>query len=240
MNEKAFKIFVDFDGTITKQDVGELLVNTFGKSEQIKEIIRLWMEEKITSPESWIQMLATMSNFSIAALEEMLKDITVDPFFNEFVLYCKNNNYQVRVLSDGFDIYINRILRREGLLDLEVYSNKVTLDPDNMLIPSFPYGDEECKFCGNCKRNHLLVNSADEDFIVYIGDGYSDKCPIQYCDFIFAKGSLLRFCEMNRISYFPFEDFSNVISRIDQLRRKRNLKKKHQAELKRKEVFKQG
>lgn len=240
MVERKFKIFVDFDGTITTKDVGETLVVTFGQPDEVKKIVKLWMEDKITSPQSWELMFATISSFDIPSLEKMLSEIQIDSAFKRFVGYSRENDFEIRVLSDGFDIYIKRILDREGLLDLEVFSNHVTLSPDNKLIPHFPYGDEECKFCGNCKRNHILSNCSDEDFIIYIGDGYSDKCPVQYCDFIFAKGSLLRYCEMNRITYFPFQDFNDVISRLEELKGKKRLKKKHQAELKRREVFKQG
>jgi 2-hydroxy-3-keto-5-methylthiopentenyl-1-phosphate phosphatase len=110
----------------------------------------------------------------------------------------------------------------------------------NKIIPAFPYGDEECKMCGNCKRNHILTNSSDEDYTVYIGDGYSDKCPIQFCDFVFAKDSLLKYCEVNRITYFPFKDFNDIIRKLDELKSKKRLKKRCQADLKRKEIFRQG
>ena len=108
------------------------------------------------------------------------------------------------------------------------------------MIPTFPYTDEECRKCANCKRNHILANSSDTDFTVYIGDGYSDTCPAQYCDFVFAKNSLLKYCEVNRITYFPFTNFRDVQKRLNELVNKKRLKKKHQAELKRKQVYRQG
>lgn len=240
MNDKIFKIFVDFDGTITTQDVGEAFVNRFGRPDEINEIVRKWMEEKITSPESWHLMFNTFSSFSQDGFDELLKEIKIDPFFKDFVQYCRSIDARIRVLSDGFDIYIREILKREGLSDLDVFSNKAEITGGNKIIPHFPYSDEECRFCGNCKRNHILTNSGDDDYIVYIGDGYSDKCPVQYCDFVFAKGSLLRYCEMNRITFFPFRDFSDVTKRLNELNGKKRLKKRHQADLRRREVFKQG
>jgi len=50
----------------------------------------------------------------------------------------------------------------------------------------------------------------------------------------------LKFCEINRISFFPFDSFSDVINRIESLGNKKRLKKRHQAELKRREVYLQG
>lgn len=239
MTDKVFKIFIDFDGTITKEDVGAGLVNTFGDPDKVAEIVKDWMENKITSPESWYAMFATLKDFSPDKLNPFLADYLIDETFHGFVEFCKENDFEIRVLSDGFDFYINRILEREKLSDLEVYCNKSSFIDDKP-VPIFPYSDEECKFCGNCKRNHILTNTADTDYIVYIGDGYSDKCPIEFCDFIFAKQDLLRYCEVNRITYFPFSDFNDVRKKLNELKGKKRIKKRHQAELKRKEIFMQG
>jgi len=239
MTDKVFKIFIDFDGTITTADVGAGLVNTFGDKEKVAEIVKAWMENKITSPESWYAMFDTMKDFSSDKLESFLADYIIDETFPAFVNYCEENKFEIQILSDGFDFYINRLLERENLSHLKVFCNKSRFI-DNKPVPSFPWSDEECKFCGNCKRNHILTNTGDEDYIVYIGDGYSDKCPIQFCDFVFAKQDLLRYCEMNRITYFPFNNFNDVTGKINELKGKKRIKKRHQAELKRKEIFMQG
>ena len=238
-NDKVFKIFIDFDGTISKIDVGEWFTDAFGNPAKNKEIIKLWIEDKITSPESWYLMLENV-HFDENKFNQFIKGVEIDSTFKSFIDYCEQNKFEVKVLSDGFDIYINKILEREKLSDLNVYCNRTTFDPENKIIPVFPYGDEECKSCGNCKRNHILSNSGDDDHIIYIGDGYSDKCPIQYCDFIFAKNSLLKYCELNRITYFPFKNFDDVRLKLEELKIRKRLKKKFQAAIKRKNVFLQG
>ena len=58
--------------------------------------------------------------------------------------------------------------------------------------------------CANCKRNHILNSSSDDDITIYIGDGWSDTCAAEHCDFIFAKKSLLKYCEAKWISILPF------------------------------------
>lgn len=239
MQDKVFKIFIDFDGTITTRDVGEAFVNTFGDPVKIRSIVQDWIEEKITSPESWYRMFDTIGTLDFEKFLKFLEEIEIDSTFREFVEYCRSNRFEIRILSDGFDIYIKRILEREGLGSLEVYCNRAEIN-DGTLRPVFPYGDEHCRFCGNCKRNHILSKSGDDDYIVYIGDGYSDKCPVQYCDFIFAKASLLKYCEVNRITYFPFRNFNDVKKKLEELKNKKRLKKRYQAELKRFEVFRQG
>ncbi len=240
MNERQFKIFVDFDGTITKEDIGEEMFLRFGDAQKAKEIVNDWIDYKINAKQSWQMLCNTIKNFNLEEFDKFLMNSSIDESFKNFLNYCRENNYEIRILSDGLDYYIKKILDKEKLSNIEVYSNKLTFDINGNLIPVFPYTDEECNRCANCKRNHILNFSSDEDFSIYIGDGYSDVCPAQYCDFIFAKRSLLKYCEINRITYFPFSDFNDVINRLEELKLKKRLKKRYQAELKRKEVYLQG
>ncbi|MDH7603367.1 MAG: MtnX-like HAD-IB family phosphatase [Melioribacter sp.] len=240
MKEKNFKIFVDFDGTITKEDIGEVMFLKFGDAQKAKEIVNDWINQKINARQSWELLCKTINNLDINKFDDFLLSSEIDNSFKKFIEYCAENNYEVRILSDGLDYYINKILSKENLSHLEVYSNKLSFDNNGNLIPIFPYTDEECKRCANCKRNHVLNFSGDDEFSIYIGDGYSDVCPAQYCDYIFAKKSLLKYCEINRITYFLYSDFNDVIKKIEELKQKKRLKKRYQAELKRKEIYIQG
>lgn len=239
-NGRSFKIFVDFDGTISSPDVGETMFHVFGDKEKVDAIVEKWMNDEVASPEAWKFSCETVSDITPEKFENFLDTISIDPYFKNFVEFCEKNNFEICVLSDGFDYYIKYILKKAGLGHLKFYSNKLNFMADNKLEADFPFQDEECRKCGNCKRNQIINHSSDEDYTIFIGDGFSDKCPAQYCDFIFAKKSLLRYCEMNRISYFPFSDFGEIIERITELKSKKRLKKRHQAELKRREVYIQG
>jgi 2,3-diketo-5-methylthio-1-phosphopentane phosphatase len=237
---KTFKIFVDFDGTITKKDVGEILFLQFGNAEKAKEIVQDWIDRKINSRESWRLLCRTIEKLDKNEFDRFIDSQEIDESFKTFVDYCNADKHEIRIVSDGLDYYIDRILNRNGLSFVERFSNKLAFDDNGGFYPEFPYTDEECDRCANCKRNHIINYSGDEDYTVYIGDGYSDLCPAQYCDFIFAKGSLLRYCEINRITYFPFENFIDVINKLNELAARKRLKKRFQAQLKRKEVYIQG
>lgn len=238
--KRDIKIFVDFDGTISMQDIGEEMFLRFGKPDEAKRIINMWLNDEITSVDTWNALCTTVDNFNSVEFDNFLLEMKIDPTFKSFVKYCEENNFDLTIVSDGLDYYINRVLEREGLGYIKSYTNKLNFDENNNLVPEFPYTDEECNRCANCKRNHVINNSSDEDYTVYIGDGYSDACPIQYCDHIFAKNSLLKFCEENRISFSPYNNFNDVIKKLDTLKNKKRLKKRHQAELKRREVYLQG
>lgn len=234
------KVFVDFDGTITTTDVGEAMFIKFGNEEKNRSIIKDWISKQIDSSAMWQQLCDTIDFFDEPAFNSFLDTIKLDEGFKSFVSFCTEFEIPIVVLSDGLDLYIKKIMSREGLSEIPVFCNTVEIAPDSKLIMGFPYTDEECKRCGNCKRNHIIDLSSDEDFTIYIGDGLTDTCPVQYCDYIFAKSSLLKFCEINRISYYPFNNFYEIKERIKELSLKKRLKKRHQAQLKRREIYIQG
>lgn len=243
MNNSAhrdFKIYIDFDGTITTKDVGEHLFLNFGEPEKCKQIISEWLNGKLNSKQVWVQLCETVKDFDKVKFEEFISSIEIDPYFIQFKNYCESKGFQLIVLSDGLDYYIDKITERENFNDIPLYSNKLTFGEKGELIPHFPFTDEECTKCANCKRNHILNSSSDDDITIYIGDGWSDTCAAEHCDFIFAKRSLLKYCEKNGLPYYPFNDFSDVQKNIDQLYNKKKIKKRHQAALKRRDAFMQG
>lgn len=238
MNHNKFKIFVDFDGTITHEDVGEKLFIEFGNAEFAKKLINDWNNDLVEPKFGWLSLCNSVEFVNETKVKKFLEQIQIDSTFKGFIHYCEENDFELKIISDGFDYYINTILAKENISEIEVSSNQLKI-VDNKFIPHFPNSASDCKCSANCKRNFVIENSSDDDFTVYIGDGVSDRCPILYCDFIFAKDSLLKYCELNRITYFPYNNFDEIIKKLDELKVKKRLKKRHQALLKRKEIYMQ-
>ncbi len=238
-SDTKFNVFVDFDGTITTQDVGEAMFLKFGDLETVNKVIERWLNREISSFESWEEMCKSVNGFDLKVFYDFLDTIKIDSTYKNFVEYCKLNDIDIYIVSDGFDIYIKYILEREGLSNIKVFCNKMEVVGDK-IFPRFPFPDEECRICANCKRNHIINNSGDLEYNIYIGDGLSDTCPAQFCDLIFAKKSLLKYCEKNRITFSPFANFTDIIDKITLLKNKKRLKKRFQASLKRNEVYIQG
>ncbi|HEY4612759.1 MAG TPA: 2-hydroxy-3-keto-5-methylthiopentenyl-1-phosphate phosphatase, partial [Bacteroidota bacterium] len=107
-------------------------------------------------------------------------------------------------------------------------------------VPSFPYRDEECDRCGNCKRNHLLTISGDDDVLVYVGDGISDRCPVRYADIVFAKHSLVSYCQRQNISYYRYRTFGDVQARLEALLAQKRVRQRREAAIARRDVFMRG
>lgn len=236
MIEKKIIVFVDFDGTITTQDVGEAIFQKFGDLEKVNKIIEDLLADKISSRQCWDALFNSVDKIDEPKLREFISELKIEPSFHSFVDFCNSNDVELIVLSDGFDYYIDQIFKEERLKHLKYFSNKLKLQ-NGKFFADYPYYNPEFPASANCKRDHILNNSGEDDITVYIGDGNSDKEAAQYCDLIFAKNGLLKYCEKNRISYSPFNDFDDIKMKLKEVLQKKRIKKRHQAEIKRKNAY---
>jgi 2-hydroxy-3-keto-5-methylthiopentenyl-1-phosphate phosphatase len=237
----AVKIFVDFDGTITTHDVGNAMFREFG-GESCDGFIAEYHNEKISAPELFRREAAAAGSILPADLHALLDRQTIDPGFKDFVDFCRHREIEFHVVSDGLDYYIDRVLRAHGIQNVSFVANALALQPAGadgraFLSLSFPHGDSVCDRCACCKRNFMLTHSGDDDIIVFIGEGYSDRCPVQYADVVFAKDTLQTFCQQENISYYLYATFHDVTERLTELLARRQLRKRRRAQLKRMEAF---
>ena len=244
-------IFIDFDGTISKRDVGDAMFQTFG-GDTISALMKEFYSGEVTAVEGFQRECEACGNVDKVELDTFLDSQEIDATFASFIEFCKAQGFAYYILSDGLDYYIKRILARNNLYDIPLYANLLELVPMDgtskvRLSPSFPYQDEVCTRCASCKRNHMLSLAGDDDIIVLIGEGTSDRCPAKYADVVFAKDLLLKHCCQENISYFEYKTFADITERMKQLlagttthANRIGLKKSRHAELARREIFAGG
>lgn len=236
------RVFCDFDGTIAVEDVGSRIFRAFA-GPRADEIVRHYLDGTITARECLTRECEAVESVTPSELEKFVDGFSLDKTFQGFADFCRHRSIPVTVLSDGLDFYVERLLRKNGFEGLQYYSNHlefVVQGSSTRLAPSFPHTDSECILCGNCKRNHLVTLSGDDDIIIYIGDGISDRCPVRYADIVFAKGGLIRYCQEQNVTYHEFRDFSDLLKKFEVILQKKRIKKRREAEMARREVFAQG
>jgi 2-hydroxy-3-keto-5-methylthiopentenyl-1-phosphate phosphatase len=232
------RVFCDFDGTVCLQDVGEQFFRKFA-GEKAAASVRSLLSGEIT-----MQMWLTELSEAIPPMrhDDFLRYVdqfSVDPNFTGFVRFCADRDVSIAILSDGLDAYVDRILSNAGLRHVQFFANHAEFIGERLKV-TFPYTDAECSLCGNCKRNHMLNASADEDIIVYAGDGYSDRCPVRYADFVFAKRQLVKHCQQQNITFFEFNHFGDVQMKLQEILQRKRLRHRQEAAMARREVFVQG
>ena len=239
MLKPPLHIFTDFDGTITLEDLGDKLFKIFGNFDEYYPRLQ---RGELTVPEYW--QLLSKSISPTTTLEEMRSwahEQAADPYFAPFVQFCYENALPLTVVSDGFDVYIDTVLKRElagcTAPNLTRFCNELHVQ-NGAFTPFFPGRDESCScFCASCKRNAVLRNIPPDALVIYIGDGYSDFCAADHADIIFAKKTLAAYCNKHRLPHYPFSSFADVQTIIAGLNERRRLRPRHQAVLRRKEAF---
>ena len=227
-------IFCDFDGTITDRD---------SDSELFREVVDLkgyqeqYRKREMTPRQYWNAVTSLAPPISDEQFAEFFQTFPIDETFITFAAFCKAHHIPLVIVSDGMEFYIRGIFAARGIQDLPIFANATTI-LDGKISVSFPYANEHCVgTSANCKCSHLLKMSPEDESIVYIGNGTSDRCPAQRSDIVFGKHRLAQFCEEQNIPYHPFKTFDDVKSQIETYLKKPREYKRSAAEKLRREMW---
>ena len=236
------RVFCDFDGTVCPQDIGEEFFRAFA-GDAVQQIVDELLRGEIDS-QQWLRRACdAVPSMTRAQFDAYIDLYAADPYFAQFVHFAEAQGAAVAVLSDGLDAYATRILFKAGLHRVPVFANHaefVNMNGTPKLAVSFPSTDAECTACGNCKRNHILTQSADNDVIVYAGDGFSDRCPVRYADIVFAKRQLIKYCQQQNITYYEFTHFGDIQKKMEEIFHRKRIRRRQEASMARREVYMQG
>ena len=199
-------IYSDFDGTITKKDTVKDFLEEFGdKSRLVYK--NLWVNGKISSLENTKLQISSVKNVSEKALDKFLAQIELSDGFLEFYEYLVSNGIKLVILSNGFDMFIKRVLERHGIEDVEIFANRLTYQ-NEMFSIDFPFYDPRCELnTGVCKCSKI-----QEENFCYIGDGITDFCVAKKARKLYATKRLRELCEKFSIPHTPFENFYEVLN----------------------------
>ena len=117
----GWTILCDFDGTISVEDVIDSLLDRFGRPGW--EVLEQdWRAGRIGSRECMAGQVALLQ-MTRAELDAHLAGLWIDHAFPGFVAKVRELDMPIRVVSDGLDVAIRRILTRYGLDDLPLSAN---------------------------------------------------------------------------------------------------------------------
>jgi 2-hydroxy-3-keto-5-methylthiopentenyl-1-phosphate phosphatase len=141
-----------------------------------------------------------------ASLEEvnawLLEHVRLRPGFRELA-----ERHNPLILSSSFEETIRPVLAREGV-ELEVVANRVDPRPDGWRIL---WRDEVlCAVCGEPCKRAALPNGE----VVYVGDGYSDRCAALAADRVFAIGPLAHYLEAKGLPFERFGGFAELAGAV--------------------------
>ena len=207
-------IICDFDGTITKIDTLDMFMDKYAKPEW-RILEDEWLAGRMGSKECIRKEFDLIENMTEEELDAFFETVELDDYFKEFYETTTAKGARVAIVSDGFDLFIDRILARYGLEKIEVYTNRLKFN-NGEFIMEFPNISQKCKKAsGTCKCKIVEMLKKDYEKTIYIGDGLSDCCACDKADKIYAKKRLLKYCRENNLNYAEFDTFKDVIKELN-------------------------
>src|SRR3954469_4726477 len=177
------RVILDWDGTSTLDDTMDALVRELGDASLLD--VHLDRSE-ITLHEIIERELGSIRVPLAEAQQWLVENVPLRPGFHERVAA-----HDPLLLSSNVRQLIEPVLEREGV-ELELIANE--------LEPGWKVrwrDDTICDACGQpCKRGTL-----PEGELVYVGDGFSDRCAALAADRVFATGALARFLDAEGVAY---------------------------------------
>jgi 2,3-diketo-5-methylthio-1-phosphopentane phosphatase len=211
----GWTILCDFDGTISVEDVIDSLLDRFGRPGW-ETLEQDWRAGRIGSRECMTGQVGLL-DMTQEALDKHLSSLWIDHAFPAFVARTRELSTPLRVVSDGLDYAIHKILGRYGLDDLPLAANHLApATPPRQWQLTSPFQADGCR-SGTCKCAVAAQAAKTGTKTLLIGDGASDFCAADRVDFVFAKHRLIEHCRAAGIPYVPITGFEDALELLPRL-----------------------
>jgi 2-hydroxy-3-keto-5-methylthiopentenyl-1-phosphate phosphatase len=195
-------LILDWDGTVTVRDTLWMLLERFG-DRAVFDRMEAGLGTTFTHREVMEAEMATITAPLEEAVAFLVAGAEVRAGFRRLV-----ERFRPLVLSSSFHETIEPVLAREGV-QVELVANRVDARPDGWRVVWTD--DAPCPECGElCKRRSLPRDGR----VVYVGDGYSDRCAALAADRVFARGGLARYLAARDVAFEPFEDLDDIAAAL--------------------------
>jgi 2,3-diketo-5-methylthio-1-phosphopentane phosphatase len=204
-------IFSDFDGTITEKDTLVFLTTNLGGGQRMVAAIgRLIREGKLTLREGIAAEMRSIRRPFDEAVALLRREVRIDPGFAPLARWCEENGIPLTVLSAGFHQFIDLFISRDEFPHLEILANDIR--PDEQVGWQCEFRDQTT--WGHDKAKPLAEAQRRGEYVVFIGDGLSDRAAAEAADEVFAKHSLAEYCRERGINCHEYQTFNEILKQL--------------------------
>ena len=194
------QLVLDWDGTCTVRDSLVAAIHALGDPSVYDDNF----QQRFGSYGAALAAeIATLRVTAEEAAAWAVANVELRAGFHELV-----DRYRPLIVSSGLPQLIPPVLEREGV-DVEVRSNDAEPSPDGWRVI---FRDEGvCPVCGDkCKRRSLPEGRP----LVFVGDGWSDRCASLAADRVFARTGLAAYLDEQGAAYEPYESLFDVAAAL--------------------------
>lgn len=212
MNKKNSRtlILCDFDGTVSLKDTVNRLIRSHLVDPEWRYHVKRYLRGN-TGSKGVYEAVGPMMRMNQDDLNRFVSEhAELDPHFQEFLEWTRNQGVDVKIVSDGFDATIKTLFDNHGIHDLEIFANSLNFTRDNRVEITTPHSNPECGVCGTCKLSVLKRFRDSYDKIILIGDGESDRHAASEADIVLALSDLFIYCARNNIPAIRMKSFQEA------------------------------
>ena len=185
---KRIHLITDFDGTVTDRDTLEFLLDRYGSPEWVTIETQV-EQDKISVDEAFQQQMALMRVSMEEALAAVCRGITIDKTFAGCAESIIHAGGQVSIVSAGFREIIETMLRDKIPDEVALYANSLEVNDRHWNV--IPSSSPKIRgLCTHCKRYWVEQAKTAGDYVVYAGNGYTDRCPAEAAHRVYARDIL--------------------------------------------------
>jgi 2,3-diketo-5-methylthio-1-phosphopentane phosphatase len=199
-------IVLDFDGTITEDDLLDRIAREFGDAAVYREVEDGLHAGTVTLQECITREYEPVTMPMDDAVAWVLEHVRIRPGLPELVTMARERGWRVTVLSSGFEELIRPVLGKAGVDGVDVVANTVDVGPDGWRVRW-----HEQTICAECNEACKRAGLPAAGEVVYVGDGISDRCAARAADRVFATRGLARYFDEHGLRYEPFDDFHDIV-----------------------------
>jgi 2-hydroxy-3-keto-5-methylthiopentenyl-1-phosphate phosphatase len=207
-------ICIDFDDTVVTRDIaGQILERFAGDG---------WpaLRERRRAGELTLEQYSAAALDLVDASEETLVAFALEAAepregLADLLDWAHWNGWHAAIVSNGWDLYIDPILRRMGVDRLARHCGRARFVYRWQLRYLSPRGIE---VNDGFKLGYAAEFKALGDRLVWVGDGPSDIAPAQASDLVFARDTLLETLG-GRDQVHAFEHFGDVVAMLEREQR---------------------
>ncbi|GAI40217.1 unnamed protein product, partial [marine sediment metagenome] len=175
----------DFDGTITEEDMGFLLLDSFA-SEGWRQLLTEYREGRMSVGYFNTKAFATVKADKQTLLKFVRSKVKIRAGFHELLAYCRRKGFRFVIVSNGLVFYIEAILRDIGIDNIEVLAAQTKFTPEG--VEAKYIGPEGNQIQDGFKEAYITSFLRKGYRVVYIGNGISDTSPAKQAYHTFATG----------------------------------------------------
>jgi len=204
----------DFDGTITEEDVGFLLLDNFADGNW-RQLLAQYRAGKISVNSFNSRAFAMVKEDRQTLLKFARSRSRIRDGVRELITYCHRKGFKFVIVSNGLDFYIEALLQDVGIDNIDVFAARTQFGPEGLTAQYI--GPEGNQMESGFKEAYVRLFLERGYHVVYLGNGISDISPARYSHNIFATGELLDYCQEANLNCTPFVDLNDIVRGLELL-----------------------